>query len=374
MLLKLRALTDILAVRTPAESAARARQDRKLAEIIDLIWQTDELRQVRPTPVDEARNALFYLEPIVADTIPELTDDLAVAMAVHGVELSPEATPLLLGSWIGGDRDGNPNVTAAITHEVLQLQHLAAIKIAINKIDDLLMALSSSTAIVGVSDELLESIAVDLEHLPLLDPRVKELNREEPVRLKLTCIKAKLINTRARVTNDRPHEPGRDYSARSELLADLAVLRRSLLANGGELAANGMLATVQRTLAVSGLNTAYMDIREHSEAHHQVLAQLIDRLGEHDRPYNDLTRERAAGPPVGRAHLAPTADLAAGAAGRRRHQDVLGLLRDQGRAGDVRPGGDRHLHHLDDDGIGRHPGCCRAGQGGRLARHLWHPG
>ena len=291
VLLKLRALADILAVLTPAGSAARARQDRKLAEIIDLIWQTDELRQSRPTPVDEARNALFYLEPMVAQTIPELTDDLAVAMAEHGVQLSPEATPLFLGSWIGGDRDGNPNVTAAITHEVLQLQHLTAIKIAINKIDDLLMTLSSSTAIVAVSEELLASIEVDLEHLPLLDPRVKELNSEEPLRLKLTCVKAKLINTRARVTQSRPHEPGRDYASRAELLADLAIVRRSLLANGGELAANGILATVQRTLAVSGLNTAYMDIREHSEAHHQVLAQLIDRIGEQDRPYNEFTRK-----------------------------------------------------------------------------------
>ena len=140
---------------TPAGSAARARQDRKLAEIIDLIWQTDELRQFRPTPVDEARNALFYLEPIVArhhsraDRRPGRR-----AWPSTGSTLSPEATPLLLGSWIGGDRDGNPNVTAAITHEVLQLQHLTAIKIAIGKIDDLLMALSSSTAIVGVSDEL----------------------------------------------------------------------------------------------------------------------------------------------------------------------------------------------------------------------------
>ena len=290
VLLKLRALTDILAVLTPAGSVARAQQDRRLAEIIDLLWQTDELRQVRPTPVDEARNALFYLEAIVADTIPDLTDDLAAAMAEHGVELSPEAVPLLLGSWIGGDRDGNPNVTADITHEVLELQHLSAIKIAIGKIDDLIIALSSSTVIAAVSDELLASIDVDLANLPRLDPRVKELNSDEPIRLKLTCIKAKLMNTRARVTSDRPHEPGRDYASRRELLADLAILRRSLLENNGELAADGILATVQRTLAVSGLNIAYMDIREHSEAHHQVLAQLIDRLGERDRPYGDLTR------------------------------------------------------------------------------------
>ena len=131
------------------------------------MWQTDELRQIRPTPIDEARNALFYLEAIVADTIPELTDDLAAALAEHGVELSPEATPLLLGSWIGGDRDGNPNVTAAITHEVLRTPAPERLKIAIAKVDELIMALSSSTAIVtGISDELAASIEEDLEKLP----------------------------------------------------------------------------------------------------------------------------------------------------------------------------------------------------------------
>ena len=368
VLLKLRALSDILAVLTPAGSAVRAQQDRKLAEIVDLIWQTDELRQNRPTPVDEARNALFYLEAIAADTIPDLTDDLAAAMAEHGVALSPEATPLVLGSWIGGDRDGNPNVTAAITHEVLELQHLTAIKIAIAKVDDLLMALSSSTAIVGVSDELVASIETDLAHLPLLDPRVKELNSEEPLRLKLTCVKAKLINTRARVTSDRPHEPGRDYVRRSELLADLAIVRRSLLANGGELAANGILATVTRTLSVSGLNAAYMDIREHSEAHHQVLAQLIDRLGELATPVRRVQQVGAARPALGRTHLAPPVDVVARPAGRRRGQDVLGVHRDPQGAGDLWPRGDRHLHHLDDDGVRRHPGGGRVGQGGRADR------
>src|SRR6476620_8977804 len=222
VLLKLQALADILAVQTPAESAARARQDRKLAEIVDLLWQTDEIRQFRPTPVDEARNALFYLEAIVRDTIPALTDDLAAAMAEHGVLLSPEATPLLLGSWIGGDRDGNPNVTAAVTREVLALQHQSAVEIAIGKIDELLLALSSSTVIAGASDELLASIQVNLAHLPLLDPRLKELSKDEPIRLKLTCVKAKLMNTRARVNTGRAHQPGRDYINKGELLADLA--------------------------------------------------------------------------------------------------------------------------------------------------------
>ncbi len=295
VLIKLRNLSHILAIRTPSGSTARSRQDRELAELIDLIWQTDELRQVRPTPVDEARNALYYLEAIVGDTIPQLSADLAAELAEHGVTLPAEAAPLSLGTWIGGDRDGNPNVTAAITHEVLGLQHQAAIRIAIGKIDELIINLSSSTKIVGVSQELAESLEADLIHLPGLDPKVKELNSEEPLRLKLTCIKAKLINTRARVAAGRPHEPGRDYSQRSELLADLAIVSRSLAAHGGALAADGMVAAVQRTMAVSGLHVATMDIREHSEAHHQVLAQLIDRLGELNTPYSELSRnERRA--------------------------------------------------------------------------------
>lgn len=290
VLLKLQALAEILVVQTLPGTAARLRQDKKLAELIDLLWQTDEIRQSRPTPVDEARNALFYLHSIVRETIPALTDDLAAAMAEHGEELKPDATPLLLGSWIGGDRDGNPNVTAAITREVLVLQSANAISIAIARIDELLSALSSSTVIAAASDELRSSIETDLVNLPLLDPRVKELNKDEPIRLKLTCVKAKLINTRGRIAKGTPHQPGRDYAESKQILADLAVVRRSLLANGGELAADGLLATVQRTLAVSGLTIAYMDIREHSEAHHQVLAQLFDRLGELYVPYSTLNR------------------------------------------------------------------------------------
>ena len=290
VLTKLRRISDLLAVPTTAGTMARSRQDRELAEVIDLMWQTDELRKVRPTPVDEARNALYYLQQILGGTLGELTDDLAQQLRAYGVHLDPTAAPLTIGTWIGGDRDGNPNVTAAVTHEVLRQGNGLAIEIAIGQIDVLLSALSSSTEIVTVSDRLRASIEEDLAHLPRLDPRVKELNAQEPYRLKLTCVKAKLINTRARIVATTVHEPGRDYADRSELLDDLALVADCLEHHAGHLAAAGIVARVRRTLAASGLHAATMDIREHADAHHHVLGQLINRLGEQAARYDDLDR------------------------------------------------------------------------------------
>ncbi|WP_442859115.1 phosphoenolpyruvate carboxylase [Arthrobacter sp. CAN_A2] len=287
---KLRRLSDILAEATPEGSQRRRRQDRRLAEVIDLIWQTDELRQVRPTPIDEARNAIYYLGDILTTSMPELLEDLSDLLAEHGVALPAEGAPVRFGSWIGGDRDGNPNVTAAVTREILQIQNQQAVRIAIHFIDRLISSLSSSTAIVAASEELTASIRGDLANLPRLDKRILELNAQEPYRLKLTCVKAKLLNTAARVQNHTAHEPGRDYNATAQVLADLELVGDSLRQHAAGLAADGALATASRVISSFGLHLATLDVREHADMHHDVIAQLTDRLGELEVPYLELAR------------------------------------------------------------------------------------
>ncbi|RWW95587.1 phosphoenolpyruvate carboxylase [Paenarthrobacter ureafaciens] len=287
---KIRKLSDVLAQPTAEGTSARRRQDRQLAEIIDQMWQTDELRQVRPTPVDEARNAIYYLNSILTDAMPEMLTDLSELLAEHGVELPTGAAPLRFGSWIGGDRDGNPNVTAAVTREILQLQNQNAVRISIALIDELISVLSNSTALFGADQELLDSIEVDLKNLPGLDKRVLELNAQEPYRLKLTCIKAKLINTGRRISASTYHEPGRDYATTSELLAEFGLLETSLRNHAAGLVADGALARVRRALAAFGLHLATLDIREHADYHHDAVGQLVDRLGT-EKPYGSLTRE-----------------------------------------------------------------------------------
>ena len=247
-------------------------QRTQLAEIIDVLWQTDELRVGRPEPLDEAMNALYYLDDLFKLTIPEVLSDFKNEIKRLGVDLPLDARPLSFGSWIGGDRDGNPNITASVTESAMLLQVGHAIRVTIAAMDELRQMLSVSTRITGVNKALLESVEEDLKHIPEFEERFKRLNVQEPYRLKATAIVHRLVFTRNRHASGSAHVQHRDYNNTSELLADLALMRDSLLENRGELMATGLLERTMRTVSAFGLTHATLDVREHSDAHHHTLA------------------------------------------------------------------------------------------------------
>ncbi|KGA20188.1 hypothetical protein GM50_2925 [freshwater metagenome] len=248
---------------------------QSLAEIVDLLWQTDELRVDRPEPLDEAMNALYYLDDLARTTVPEVLNEFAHELKRLSVDLPVTAKPLTFGTWIGGDRDGNPNITPEITKAAVILQVGHAIRTTIAAMDQLRQMLSVSTRIIGATPELSASVEEDLRHIPEFEPRFRRLNTQEPYRLKATAIVHRLAFTRERHAQGAPHVPHRDYKDTAELLADLTLMRDSLFAHRGELIATGLLERTIRSVAAFGITHATLDIREHSDAHHAALSQII---------------------------------------------------------------------------------------------------
>ncbi len=264
------------------------RRTRRLAAAIDMLWQTDAIRIEPPEPIDEARNGVYYLEGLASAALPDVLEELRDQLAALGVELPVTAHPLRFGTWMGGDRDGNPNVTPATTREVLELQALHGLRLLRTRIDELRRDLSVSERLSTVSAAIRERLGEVLPGLPEVEPRYRRLNAEEPYRLFLTCMHVRLRLTEQRIESGAAHRPGRDYRDDGELLADLLLLHSSVVEHQGELVASGPLERLVRTVSATGFTLATLDVREHAEKHHHALGQLIDRLGELDGPYADL--------------------------------------------------------------------------------------
>jgi len=268
VLSKLAEISDL--IETPTSKI----RDARISEAIDLLWQTDELRVERPLVIDEAVNALYYLDDLFRFTVPEVLEEFAMEVSRLGVDISPTSKPLTFGTWIGGDRDGNPNVTPDITRETIVVQVGHAIRVISEAMTQLRQSLSVSTRIINVSKELQDSVERDLTNIPEFEGRYRRLNAREPYRLKTTAIVHRLELTRKRHAAGTEHVPGRDYANTQELLDDLIVMRNSLLENHGELIAKGQLERIIRTVSTFGLIHATMDVREHSQAHHAALANF----------------------------------------------------------------------------------------------------
>ena len=282
-------------------------RDRQIAECVELIWQTDELRLGRPEPLDEAANALYYLDELLKKTVPHVLEDFTLELTRLGVNIDPTDRPLSFGSWIGGDRDGNPNVTPDVTRAAIVLQTGHFIRSVLFLLDELRIAISISSRLSGASAELLKSVEKDLTDLPEIEDRYRRQNVEEPYRLKATAIRHKLVLTQRRHSVGAPHIENRDYNSTQDLLDDLLIMRRSLLEHKGELVAHGILDRLIRTISTFGITHATLDLREHSDAHHAALREILpDYETDQSRALlNELANEKIGGQTT---HLSPLSE------------------------------------------------------------------
>jgi len=259
------------------------RNEEALRRVVLTLWQTRVLRELRLTVNDEIENGLSYYRYTFLRQVPLLYAEIEDLLAQQGLVQGPLRGFLKLGSWIGGDRDGNPYVTGDVMRNALARHSSTAMDFFFEEIHRLGGELSQSVRIVETTPEL--------EQLAAQSPDTSDHRRDEPYRRALTGIYARLAAT-SRVLGH--HTPVRraiaeapPYRDSTEFVRDLAVLVDSLTANGSERVARGRLRGLQRAAAIFGFHLAPLDMRQHSGVHEQVVAELF-ASGARREGYADL--------------------------------------------------------------------------------------
>ncbi len=289
VMFKRRRISDLLEQidRIPLPPARMEALERDLLAEITALWQTDDVRSTRPTVMDEVRMALDYYDSSLFDTLPVLYGEIADALAAefpmadgHLPELARLPQLLRFGSWIGGDRDGNPFVTPAVTREALAMARSLLLAHYRQRLQTVFEQLGSSTQQAPVTPEM-ESL---LDHYlaELRSARQTALEDRFPherVRLLLSCILMRLGDLGgAAITLSAvplPEHPAlRPYTRASDLLHDLAVLRESLVRNRGARLARMLIDPLLLEVRTYGLHLQTLDIRQHARVHAAALEEL----------------------------------------------------------------------------------------------------
>ena len=236
--------------------------DRKVFDEITIIWNTDEIKRSKPTPAEEARWGLAIIEDSLWDTIPKVYRRLNQIFEKNmGKGLPKNFNPIEFGSWMGGDRDGNPFVTAQVTKRVILLSRWEAAKLYEKSMTKLIRSYSMekcSNKILKITGKTFEPYRVYLR--PLRD-KLRKTHR---------AIERHLVN-------NEPLNEKNLLSEREEILKPLRVVRESLEQNQSENIASGDLLDLMRRAKCFGINLARLDIRQESSRHSQLLAEYIKK-------------------------------------------------------------------------------------------------
>jgi len=273
---------ELARLRAPLSARERDRVRQRIATQVEVLWHTDEVRSVRPRVLDEVGNALFYLERTFFDTIPDIHEQLAEALARSYPGVRPPAGPLIrLGSWVGSDQDGNPNADAAMLTQTLHLQRRALLTLYRDRVRALARDLSQSTRLTSVSPELTASIQRDETELEEYAATLNPGTREEPYRRKLSFIWRRL--------GAALDQEAAAYRSADQLAADLDLLDASLRDHGDRAIADGDLLRLRRQVQVFGFIGARLDVRQHRAVVRAAADEVFHRLGADTRHRRSAT-------------------------------------------------------------------------------------
>jgi len=236
--------------------------DRKIFDEVTIIWNTDEIKRSKPTPAEEARWGLAIIEDSLWDTIPKVYRRLNQIFEKNmGKGLPKNFNPIEFGSWMGGDRDGNPFVTADVTNRVILLSRWEAAKLYEKSMTKLIRSYSMekcSKKILKITGKTFEPYRVYLR--PLRD-KLRKTHR----------------SIERHIVNNKPLNEKDLISEREEILKPLRVVRESLEQNQSENIASGDLLDLMRRAKCFGINLARLDIRQESSRHSQLLSEYIKK-------------------------------------------------------------------------------------------------
>lgn len=275
-------IADGLLAREHASPAERARIEERIEADVELLWLTDEVRRDRPSVLDEVGSVIWYLEDRLIHATSEVRTATERAFrAVFGKELgfSPR---LSLGSWVGGDRDGNPFVTPEITIAAARRTAYALLDRYRQRLEELIGSLSISDRLAPAPEELRASLEHDKQLLPAVWEKNRRRDAHEPLRLKLSFMVERIEGLRREIASrdgGRPEEIPGAYAAAEELLRDLDLVRKALIAASADTARRALLEPLIAQVEMLGFHGYKLDLREDSEAHTRALRAISASLG-----------------------------------------------------------------------------------------------
>ncbi|HKP74849.1 MAG TPA: phosphoenolpyruvate carboxylase, partial [Longimicrobiaceae bacterium] len=258
--------------RLPLTDAEAARQEDAITAEITALWQTDEVRRSRPSVADEIQMGLDYYRRVLVETVPSLYAELADGFrAAFGEPEAAAELPRVLrfGSWIGGDRDGNPYVTPDVTRDALQFARETILDRYVASLEQLVERLSTSTLQTPVSDALAAALDAYAASRSTLDPVPERRSQTELYRRFLGYVGARL-----RCARNDPHHP-QAYPHARDFAADLRLVRDSLAANRGERLATLLIDPLLRQVETFGFHLHTLDVRQHARLHARAREELL---------------------------------------------------------------------------------------------------